>query len=142
MKGVSFSIQAMLGFALSLSALQVSAQEQQLWFSPNNSAADFRQLFSEDASWQQARSAVNILSTHENFLGGRRDSLENLIVPFIQRTGIRLALEVGGLRSHNLHGAPLDQVGELTAIDELAKNQNIYRAGGEVSIVDMDSPIG
>ncbi len=142
MKGVSFSIQAMLGFALSLSALQVSAQEQQLWFSPNNSAADFRQLFSEDASWQQARSAVNILSTHENFLGGRRDSLENLIVPFIQRTGIRLALEVGGLRSHNLHGAPLDQVGELTAIDELAKIQNIYRAGGEVSILQMDSPIG
>lgn len=133
-----------LSLALTLSVVTTDAiaQEKQIWFSPNNSAADFIQLFDENADWATGRSRVNVLSTHENWLGGRRDSLERRIVPFIQRTGIQLALEVGGLRSHNLHGADVDQVGELTAQDELAKIRHIYDAGGEVTYLHMDSPIG
>jgi len=128
---------------LLLCSLVTGANAQtQLWISPNLSAEGFRDLFAEDSPWPQARGAVDVFSTHENFLGGRRDSLENLIVPFIERTGIQMALEVGGLRSHNLHGAAVDQVGELTAADELLKIENIYRVGGEVSILQMDSPIG
>lgn len=115
--------------------------QPQLWISPNLNGEGYREMFAEDAPWPVAREAVDVFSTHENFLGGR-DTLESLIVPFIERTGIKLALEVGGLRSHNLHGLPPDQVGEATAIDELRKIENIYRSGGVVSILQMDSPIG
>ncbi len=123
-----------------LACRQVYGQEQ-LWISPNLNGEGYREMFAEDAPWPVAREAVDVFSTHENFLGGR-DTLETLIVPFISRTGIQLALEVGGLRSHNLNGLPPDQVGEATAIDELRKIQNIYGAGGVVSILQMDSPIG
>jgi len=125
-----------------LSLATVSYAQTQLWVSPNLGAEGFSDLFAENAPWPQARGAIDVFSTHENFLGGRRDPLENILVPFLERSGIQLALEVGGLRSHNLHGAPVDQVGELTAVDELAKIENIYRVSGEVSILQMDSPIG
>lgn len=131
----------MFAFLIILIIASQASGQTQLWISPNLNGGGYSDLFTEDAPWPVSRSTTDVFSTHENFLGGR-DTLETLIVPFIQRTGIQLALEVGGLRSHNLHGLPANQVGEATAIDELRKIGNIYRVGGEVAILQMDSPIG
>jgi hypothetical protein len=128
---------------ISLLLCKTAFAQKQVWISPNF-GVDFLALFDENAPWPEVRSKIHVFSTHENLLGGRQN-LEQRIVPFIQRTGIQLALEVGGLRSFlvaNLAPGHPELVGELTAEDELQKMALITTRGGTITYLHMDSPIG
>jgi hypothetical protein len=129
-------------FIVLLLCQSVFAQKQ-VWISPNTNS-DFLALFDANAPWPVVRSKTEVFSTHENLLGGRMN-LEQKLVPFIQSTGIQLALEVGGLRSFlvaNLAPGQPELVGELTAQEELQKMALITNLGGAISYLHMDSPIG
>ncbi len=114
------------------------AQNEKLIWSSANNVSDYIEWLLEDSDWETVRDNLDVFGIHMNALNNRRPIVQELVA-FQQRTGIAIGIEAGGLR---MHYGQADTCGETAARREINKYGVIFRAGGTVDYLQLDSPIG
>ncbi len=100
-----------------------------------NYAADYWELFQDDAPWQQVMSRLDVFKTYIGRVDARDWDTEGpVMMSFINRHGMEFLVEAGGLRAHS--GCD----GAEQARRELLKHDKFVSAGGTLDYIVMDGP--
>ena len=123
-----------------------AAATKEIWLAPypytdpndENSFGNFFDVFNVDAPWQSVKEKTHVFKFFGKTLLDEPEGTKKA-VQFLNKAGIAIAVELGGLRDWECHGATMAEI-ELgfltplkTALDEF---------GGELSYIDLDDPFG
>jgi uncharacterized protein (TIGR03437 family) len=130
-------------------ATQIHAAEPLIWFAPHDNmprpwkegggALDYMTLFSPDAPWSTAASRVRVFKMYNNYVVWLSDSDLRRIIEDLNRRGIALATEIGGIDYDGTCGQGVE--GFTSLAYEVAIARRIKEAGGTLRYAALDEPL-